>query len=207
MSGLALWRDRWLDTYRHQQVQFWSPHSIDECLWRLRRVTTKKLGSRYLANRFGGSGIPGPLLRGRVGDIRLGSNEIAVAGYPDRREFYAAQLTAGARESPQGGTMVTGTIGLRRSLLVIRVLYGVGWFTSLAVALSMLVTGHLTGLFMAGATHLGSVIWFVVFPVGEVLSPARYERSAAALPEVIAGLLDAEPALVTATAPELPLNP
>jgi hypothetical protein len=73
MSSLAVWRERWLDTFRHQRVEMWSPHSVDESLWRLRRVTTKSVRRRYLDRHFGGQRTRGPVLFGRVGDIRLGA--------------------------------------------------------------------------------------------------------------------------------------
>jgi hypothetical protein len=192
MSGLAVWRERWLATYRHQQVRLWSPLPCDECLYRLRQVTTRKHGTRYLANRFDGGR---PVLYGRIRD-----NRIQVSRWPDingrQKHFYAARLTAVAEQAPQGGTTVTGTTGVPASLLATRVVLTV---ISCAVVVSMPVTGFLRPAF------LPALVWLVVSAFGQLYGPARYEQSAAALQEVTASLLDSSP--VTTTAPELPSAP
>lgn len=192
MSGLAVWCKRWLASYRHQQVRLWSPLPCDECLYRLRRVTTKKLGTEYLANHFDGGR---PVLYGRIRD-----NRIQVSRWPDiigrRRLLYAARLTAVAEQAPQGGTTVTGTTGVAASLLAFRVVYTVIFC---AVVLSMPVTGFFRPVFFP------ALLGLVASAFGELYGPARYEQSAAALQAVTASLLDSSP--VTTTAPELPSAP
>jgi hypothetical protein len=121
-----------------------------------------------------------------------------VSHSPDRKNnFYLARLTAVAEPAHQGGTTVTGTIGMPASLVAFRVL-----LTALsgAVVVYALVTGH-----VLPSVLLPAVLWLIVSALAEArYAPAWYEQSAATLREVIAGLLDAAP--VSTTAPELPAS-
>ena len=89
MTGLAVWRERWLAIYRRQPVRLWSPLPCDDqCLYRLRQSTSKKHE-------------PGFVLNGRIR-----GNRIRVSHSQDRKSFHAAQLTAVAEPAPEGGTTV-----------------------------------------------------------------------------------------------------
>jgi hypothetical protein len=182
MTGLAVWRERWLAIYRHQPVRLWSPLPCDDqCLYRLRQSTSKKHE-------------PGFVLYGRIRD-----NRIQVSHWPDRKHFHVARLTAVAEQAPQGGTTVTGTIGMPASLLAFRVLLTA---LSCAVVGYTLVTGH----FLLGVL-LPAVMWLVVSAFTEAFyAPAWYEQSAATLREVIAKLLDAAPVSATAADPPASLQ-
>jgi hypothetical protein len=98
-------------------------------------------------------------------------------------------------QAPQGGTTVTGTIGLQRSelgsLVVVPLL-------ALAAVVVCAVTGNFGRLFLIAA--VGVVAYIVLLAVNKYSGPARYERSSAAVLEAIAGLLEVSP--VAEAAPE-----
>jgi hypothetical protein len=181
MTGLAVWRERWLAIYRHQPVRLWSPlPRDDQCLYRLRQSTSTKHE-------------PGFVLYGRIR-----GNRIQVSHWPDRKHFHVARLTAVAELAPQGGTTVTGTIGMPASLVAFRVLLTA---MSCAVVVYTLVTGH---LFIG--VLVPALMWLIVSAFTEAFyASSWYEQSAATLREVIAGLLDAAPA--STTEPERPASP
>jgi hypothetical protein len=87
MTGLAVWRERWLAIYRRQPVRLWSPLPCDDqCLYRLRQSTSKRPETGFA-------------LYGRIR-----GNRIAVSHSPDRKNnFYLARLTAVAEPAPRAG--------------------------------------------------------------------------------------------------------
>jgi len=193
MAGQALWRDPWLATWRRQPVRLCSPLPCDECLYRLRRVTSKRHGSRYLAERFAVG--PGPVLYGRIEDEKI----VAVSLWSDvigrQHHRYAAQITAVAGPASGGGTTVTGSIAVRKSLLVVRAGFVVMMCCIILFgAASFSVEGRYQAIF--------GIIVLALFAAGEFYAPQQYERSAAALLEATATLLEASRA--ADTAPEFP---
>jgi hypothetical protein len=125
--------------FRSRPVMLSSPHSPGEFLHRLAAVTTRQGFSWYLAAR--NVGAPDPRFRGDVGPSR-----ILIARFEDTlgRNSFAPWLDIRAEPAADGGTILTGRIGLHPFVgVLIPVILGAG-------CLMML------GLFSAGVVQLAS---------------------------------------------------
>lgn len=142
----------WFAGFRSRAVTLSSPHSPGEFLSRMAAVTTRQGFSWYLAAK--NVGAPDPRFRGDVGPSR-----ILVARFDDTlgRNSFAPWLDTRAEPAADGGTILTGRIGLHPFVRVlIPVILGAG-------------TLMMLGLLVAGAVQLaagrfGQSLPFVVLP-------------------------------------------
>jgi hypothetical protein len=136
----------WLAGLRPRLVVLSSPHPPAECVGRLALVTAQRgLGAWYRDPQNFRRGDP--QLLGLVGP-----GDISVGRYPEAagRNSFAPWLEARLKANGDGGTTLTGSIGLRGGVGIVLVVMAVG-AAVIAVAaeaggIGMLATGQIMGL-------------------------------------------------------------
>jgi hypothetical protein len=192
---------RWLGGLRTQPVVLSSECPPGDCAARLVRVTAQRgLGvwyrdpQNYLYHRGD------PRLLGTVD-----AGHVSVVHYPEGagRNSFAPLLQGQLQPAADGGTTLTGTIGLHPAvgvgLPVMAVVWGAVVLVPFAVGIARLVTGHINGLLL---TILSPLFWAVPALGIMVIGGGSLQRDIPKLIGEMCGILDA-----SSTFPNPPAEP
>lgn len=106
MTDPVAFAQEWLAGSDPRPVVLSSPHPADECLRRLKKVTTKRGPSWYLDPRT--AGLPEPRLRGEVGAARILVTRSAMGS---RGDGHLPWLDGRLEPDANGGARLTGLAG------------------------------------------------------------------------------------------------
>lgn len=149
-AGMAV-----IGRFRRQPVVLDSPLPVAECQRRLEAVTADR---SYLSWHLNPAhvGRPEPRFRGWVGGDRVLLAQFVDAG---GRNSFAAWLQARIEPDAAGGTMLTGSVGLRTEVRAVMLIVFGGWAL---FALSVLAAG----IAQAASGHVLALIPAVLIPLG-----------------------------------------
>jgi hypothetical protein len=133
----------WVTRDNLRPVVVTSPHTPDECLRRLAKVTTGRKSGWYLDWRT--ATMPDPLFHGEVGPSGI---RVALFSQVSRRGGPGAWFDALVVPVPEGGTALTGTVGLptaeaKATLgLVLIAFWAVAAVASFVIGVVITASGH-----------------------------------------------------------------
>jgi hypothetical protein len=174
-SGAFVSRNRvalrnWVERDRLRPVVVTSPHPQEECLRRLAKVTTGRKSGWYLDSRT--ATLPDPLFHGEVGPSAI---RIMRFHEVNRRNGPSAWFEARPDPALEGGTTLTGTVGLpsgpSRAIggAALLALLAVGGVVSFVVGVVIAASGHFNG-------GTGVAIGLPVLIVLSLLAGRGYDR-------------------------------
>lgn len=146
MTGSPVIAGGWADGLRPRPVVLYLPHSPSECLGRLAAATTRRGFTAWYLDPANAT-RHAPAFRGEVSPSR-----ILIARFDDAggRNSFAPWLTASLQPAASGGSVLTGSIGLRPAskavLVVLAVVTSLMDLGVLAGGVVLLASGNLRGL-------------------------------------------------------------
>jgi hypothetical protein len=144
IPGPAAWVLGWFASFRSRPVVLSSPHPPSECLRRLATVTSQRGYAWYFNSK--NIGRPDPQLRGDVDPSR-----ILVARFQNSlaQNSFVPWLDIRPEPSAEGGTILTGRIGLHPAAKVLLPVLAAGGglvpLSGLVAGVAQLVSGRLIG--------------------------------------------------------------
>jgi hypothetical protein len=135
----------WLGSFGRRPLLLSSPYPVAECLQRLAAVTSSRGPTTwYLSSRT--ALLPAPLFKGELHQSRIRLRRFAGAG---SQNTFLAMLEVSLDQQADGGTALSGWIGLPAGVFRATLFVAVGFVVSLsflATGVVQLALGHLIGL-------------------------------------------------------------
>lgn len=165
MAGACSRARIWLASFGRRPLALSSPYPVAECLQRLAAVTTSRGRTRwYLDSRT--AMRPDPLFKGELFPSRTRLARFAVAG---GRNTFVAMLEVRLDPRPDGGTALSGWIGMPAGAFRATFLTVIGCLVSLGLLVAGVVQlglGHIVGLVPALTSPLPAAAFIGVFALG-----------------------------------------
>lgn len=136
-----------------QPVAISSPHPPAECLRRIANLTSRRGHTWYLDSHT--AGLPDPRFRGAVGP-----SWFSVARFSETlgRNSFVPWVAVQVQPNEEGGSALTGTVGLVRAVRVVMLVIAASGGLILLASLT-------TGMALLASGHLGKSIPFVLIPL------------------------------------------
>jgi hypothetical protein len=141
----------WFAQFRPRPVTLSSPYPPAECGRRLEQVTVSNQFDRYLGSR---AGLPAPRLLGQVSPARVRVARLESSG---RRNSTRPWFDGRIEQSPEGGTILRGTVVPSPDSLPVFLVISAVWCLILPIMLAVGI-----GSLVAG--HRGQALPFVLIP-------------------------------------------